>query len=153
MTQFAIENYWLKVGIILKTSANITDFFCLIFFNWIVLIIPDQNLTLPLDQNMLILLISNVSNSNIGTFWHRKSRRKTWCSLKSLLILSIFLLWLFGLKLCQYPRYTYYCIFIWDVFCLKHILQQILMCFLYDPQAFRLLTLMYLTSWGKLLGS
>ena len=37
-----------------------------------------------LDQNVLIQLVSIIYNGNIQKFWHRKLRRRTWYSSKSL---------------------------------------------------------------------
>ena len=72
-----MENYELKVGVILNISMNIGEFSC-------VIVLPDQNLSIPLDQNVSILLVNNMYNGNIETFWHRK--------------LCIFLEWFFGPK-------------------------------------------------------
>ena len=39
---------------------------------------PEQRLTIPLDQNVLIILVSITYDWNIQTFWHRKLYMKTW---------------------------------------------------------------------------
>ena len=44
------------------------------------------------DQNVLILVVSNMSNGNIGSFWHRKLCMMMWYSSKSLWIMMIFFL-------------------------------------------------------------
>ena len=73
-----------------KNIGNFVDFSCMIFWAQNVLIPPDQNLSIPLDQIVLILLVSNINNGNIRTFWHRKLCMKTWYSSKSFWILSKF---------------------------------------------------------------
>ena len=45
-----------------------------------VLIPPHQNVSIPSDQNVLILIVSNMKNGNITTFWYEKSRMKSWYS-------------------------------------------------------------------------
>ena len=48
-----------------KIFVNFVDFFSLIFWAQNVPIFPDQNLSKPLDQNVLILLVSKIYNGNI----------------------------------------------------------------------------------------
>ena len=70
-------------------SKNLCEYCCFFVFDFLcqtVPIPPDQNMLIPLDQNVSILLVSNLYNENIGTFWYRKLCRKPWYSLESLLI-------------------------------------------------------------------
>ena len=54
------------------------------FWTQTVMILPDQNLSTTLNQNVLILLVSNMYNKNMGTVWGRKLSTKSWYSKKSL---------------------------------------------------------------------
>ena len=54
-------------------------------------------------QTVLILLVKNMYNENIGTFWYRKLCMKTSMSVWILLILLVLL---FGTEL--FPQYKYY---------------------------------------------
>ena len=74
----------------------------------IVLIPPLQTLSISLDQHVLILLARNVYNGNIGTFWYRALCMKTWCSSKSLPILSNFLIYFLGPKFFDTIRLKYF---------------------------------------------
>ena len=76
LEHFGVENYAWKVGIIQKIFA--------IFSVPTVPLRPGQKVSIPSDQNLLILLVSNVYNGNVGAFWHRKLRMKTWYSSKLL---------------------------------------------------------------------
>ena len=62
------------------------------FWSQTVLILP--------DQNVWILLICNMCNRNIETFWHRKLCMKRWYGSKSLWILPLFFYDVLGPK-CQ----------------------------------------------------
>ena len=55
-------------------------------------------------QNKSTLLVSNMHNGNIETFWHRKLYIKTWYSLKSLWILLSFLVWFLKAKNSRYHQ-------------------------------------------------
>ena len=65
---------------------NFVNLFCMIFWVQNVLIPPGQNFSLPLDQNVLLHLVSKRYNGNIQTFWHRNVYIKSWYSSKSLWI-------------------------------------------------------------------
>ena len=60
-----------------------------------------------LDQNVLIQLVSIIYNGNIQKFWHRKLRRKTWYSSKSLWLLPILLVWFLIPQISQYAFFYY----------------------------------------------
>ena len=66
---------------------------------------------IPPDQKVLTIFVRNMYDGNIGTFWHRKLYMKIWYSSKSLWIMLIFLVWVFGHWLSQYLQYKYY----WEV--------------------------------------
>ena len=66
-----------------------------------------SNVSIPSDQNVSIVLVSNIYNRNIGTFRRRKFCMKSWYNSKSLWMLLIFLAWLFGSKNSWYPQLTY----------------------------------------------
>ena len=68
------------------------------------LILSDENLLIPLEENMLILFASNMYDSNIRTFWHRKFCMKTWCSSKSLWMLPMFLVLFLGQNCADTPN-------------------------------------------------
>ena len=57
---------------------------------------------------LLISLDQNVSNY-IRTCWYRKLYMKTCCNSKSLWVLTIFLVWLFELKMFRYPQTIIIC--------------------------------------------
>ena len=59
------------------------------------------------DQKSLWLKCFNTLK-NIRTVWHRKLYMKTWYSSKSVWISSVFLVWLFGAKIFQYPPIVCY---------------------------------------------
>lgn len=65
------------------------------------------------DQNVLILVVSNMSNGNIGSFWHGKLCMMMWYSSKSLWIMMIFF-WPNILSIYILP----WCIVIWLSFTL-----------------------------------
>ena len=44
-------------------------------------ILTDQNVSIPSDQNILILFLSNMYNGNIKTFWFRQRCMKIWYNL------------------------------------------------------------------------
>ena len=70
-------------------SKNLCEYCCFFVFDFLrqtVSIPPDQNMLIPLDQNVSILLVSTLYNENIGTVWYRKLCRKPWYSLEPLLI-------------------------------------------------------------------
>ena len=54
-----------------KIFVNFVDFSCMMFWAKNVLIPPDQNLSMPVDQNVLILLVSSIYNENIWILWHK----------------------------------------------------------------------------------
>ena len=60
------------------------------------------NVSIPQDQHVSILFVSNIHIENIRTVWHRKLCMKTWYSLRSLWILSIFLVYFFWPKMFQH---------------------------------------------------
>ena len=97
---------WLRI----KHQYNSKNLLFLLndFWDQIMLICADQSFSIPLNQNLLILLVSNICNGNIGTFWHRKLCLKTWYTSKSLWILPIFLVWFFRPKPRWYPQHTCY---------------------------------------------
>ena len=59
-------------------------FFLYDFRPKLIKILPDQNVPIPLIQNVSIRLVRNMYNGNIGTFWLQKLGIKTWYSSKSL---------------------------------------------------------------------
>ena len=77
------------------------------FLCQIVLLPLDKNFTIPSNQNLSILLVSNMYDWNIGTFWHKRLCSKTWYSSKPLWILLIFLVCFFESKISWYPQLTY----------------------------------------------
>ena len=58
-----------------------------------VLIPPDQNLSKSIDQNVLILFVSNIYNGDIKTFWPRKLWMKTWHSSTLWINFSCIIFW------------------------------------------------------------
>ena len=103
-----IWDIW-RIGIIQKPLWNLSIFcfLCRTFWAQNVLIHPDQNLSIPLDQ-MHRFFVSNICNGNISALWDRKSCTKSWYSSKSLRILSVFLVWFFGPKMFRYNQIIYY---------------------------------------------
>ena len=88
-----------------KIFLNFINFSSMTFCDKNVSISANQSLSIPLDQNLLILLVMKIYNENIQTFWHRKLCMKTRYSSKSL---TIFLIWFFGRKMFLYPQIVYY---------------------------------------------
>ena len=111
--QYMIWRYQNNLGHIMTWyNSNIfvkfVDFSCIISWAENVLILQDENLSKPLDQNVLILLGSTTCYGNIRTFWPRKLCMKTWYSSKSLWFFSTFLVWFFESKMSWYPQIIYY---------------------------------------------
>ena len=52
-----------------KIFVNIADFTCVTFWAQTVLILLDQYLLIPLDQNVSVVFVSNLYNRNIGVAW------------------------------------------------------------------------------------
>ena len=48
-----------------------------VLFQKIVLVLPDKNVSIPLDQNVSVLLKTNMNNGNIETYWYRELCMKT----------------------------------------------------------------------------
>ena len=63
---FELKNHTRKIDKIRK------DFWIILSLHMSqnVLITPGQNLSIPLDYNVFILLLSNIYNRNVRTFWH-----------------------------------------------------------------------------------
>ena len=91
---FGIVCSW-KDDIVQKNFVNIADF-CWWFsiLNCLDTSKP-KYVDTPSDQNMLIVLLSNIYNGNIARFWHKKLCMKIWYSSKSLWILLICLVYFF----------------------------------------------------------
>ena len=60
-----------------KIFRDFVEFSSVMFWAQNVLIPPDQNLSIILDQNVPILLVISTSNGNIHAFWQRKLCMKT----------------------------------------------------------------------------
>ena len=88
--QFDIGNYSWKVGIIQNLFVNVAVSSFIIFLCQTVWITPDQNVSILSHKNLSILLVRNMCNRNIGTFWHRKLCMKSTYNSKFLWILPIF---------------------------------------------------------------
>ena len=59
------ERLCMKTCYNLKIFVNFIDFSCVIFWSQNVLIPQGQNLSIPFEKNMLILLVSNIYNVDI----------------------------------------------------------------------------------------
>ena len=102
LTQFGLESYALKVCISLKIYVNITIFLVWVFGQNCDDIFRPKCFN-TVDHNVLILLLSNINNGNIGTFQHRNLCMKSWYNSKSLWILSISLVCSFYAKTALIP--------------------------------------------------
>ena len=61
-----------------------------------------QNVLIPLDHNVSILLVSNMYNGNIRAFLYRKLCLETWCGSKPLWKMLTLLVWFWRPKPCWY---------------------------------------------------
>ena len=90
---------WIKSLYNSKNLCECCRLYCVILWAKTVLTSPDQNVSLALDHNVLIFLVTNMYNGNIWTFRHRTLCKKTWYSSKYLWILPIFLVYFLD-KIC-----------------------------------------------------
>ena len=103
-TQFRTKKYGWKVSIIQNFSANFDEFSHDFSFQTM-LLLPEQDCWYFRLKCGDSSCKQHVQRKYLD-FPHRKLRMKNLYSSKSLWILWIFLVWLFGPKLCQYPQYT-----------------------------------------------
>ena len=83
---------------------NITDFSWITFWAKTLPILPDENLLIPLQQNVSILLESYMCNGNIGTFLDRKLCMTNWYSSQSFRKFPTSFVWNFGQNCVDTPH-------------------------------------------------
>ena len=60
-----------------KNHCEFVDFSCVVFWNQNVSIPLEQNWSMLLERNVLILLVSNIYDGNIRICWYKKLCMKT----------------------------------------------------------------------------
>ena len=105
---FGTENYAWKVGIIQKSLRTLKIFLVRYFVPKHCANTSKQNVPLPLDQNVMILLVSNIYNGNIETFWYKKIMHEDFYSSKIFESFVNFSCMIFWTKMFQCPQQIYY---------------------------------------------